>query len=196
MAMKTENNKWYNVEGGELIAPVTKELADKKTIVANTKDKWTVRGNVRLDNEGNPHLIFYKGEHMGLRHGGPKQVIYYRWNGNKWINAESTSLPIATGDLVITSPKKANLLLAGNKDDGAELVWWNTTDGGRNFQKGNVLYKLKKTGIATTSLIRNAHPDARVVISGKNKGDFKKMYLVGDRGPVKRLKSEANQLDD
>jgi hypothetical protein len=195
MAMNTENNKWHNVNGEGLIAPVTKELADKKTIVANTKEMWTVRGATRLDNKGNPHVIFYMGEHMGLKHGGPKQVIYYRWTGDKWLTSKKTSLPVATGDLIVLSSEKARLLLAGNQDNGGELGWWNTTDGGKSFEKGDVLYRLSKKGIATTALIRNAHPDARVVISGKNKGDYKHMYLVGDNGPVKRLKTEANQLE-
>lgn len=196
MVMNTDNNEWHNVKGEKLTVPVTKELADKKALVADTKDLWTVRGAVRLDNEGNPHAIFYRGEHLGLRHGGPKQVIYYRWTGKKWFSAKTTDLPVATGDIAVSSPDKASLLLAAKKDGVAELAWWNTIDGGQSFKKGEVLYKRKKTGITTTALIRNAHPDARVIISGNNKGDYKKMYLIGDKGAIKRLKAEADQLDE
>jgi len=194
MVLDTDKNEWRNVEGEKLTVPVTKELADEKTIVANTDTLWTVRGAVRLDKKGNPHIIFYQGEHMGHRHGGPKQVIYYRWTGKEWYSAESTDLPVATGDIEVSSPKKASLLLAAKKDDYSELAWWNTGDGGQSFKKGEILYKYNKPGITTSAIIRNAHPDARVIVAGKYKGEFKKIYLIGDKGPVKRLKSEADVL--
>jgi len=195
MVMDTKDKVWRNVKGQQLTIPVTKEEADEKTLVVDTEELWTVRGAVRLDEKGHPHIIFYMGEHMGLRHGGPKQVIYYRWTGEEWFTASSADLPVATGDILVSSPDMAGLLLAGKKDGKAELAWWNTADGGQSFQKGEILYELSKSGIATTALIKNAHPDARVVIAGKHKGDFKKMYLIGDKGPVKRLKIEADQLD-
>ncbi|HDY69086.1 MAG TPA: hypothetical protein ENH85_15010, partial [Candidatus Scalindua sp.] len=196
MVFDTDMNEWHNIKGEKLTVPVTKEEADVKTLVANTEDKWTVRGAVRLDDDGNPHIIFYQGELLGLNDVGPKQVIYYRWTGKKWMTAESTDLPIATGDIMVSSPDNARLLLAGKKDDNVELAWWNTKDGGQSFKKGEVLYNRKKSGIRTSAIIRNAHPDARVIISGNHKGDYKKMYLVGDNGPVKRLKVEADQLDE
>jgi len=196
MEMDTDNKEWSNVKGEKLTTPVTKELADKKTLVANTKDLWTVRGTVRADDEGNPHIIFYMGEHLGLRHGGPKQVNYYRWTGEKWFTAESTDLPVATGDILVSSPDEARLLLAGKKDGNSELTWWNTIDGGKNFKKGEVLYNGEKNGMTTSAILRNAHPNARVIVSEKHKGDFKKMYLIGDNGPIKRLKVEADQLEE
>jgi len=196
MLMDTDKNEWRNVEGELLKTPIAKELADEKTLVVNTDTLWTVRGAVRLDEKGFPHIIFYQGEHLGHRHGGPKQVIYYRWTGKEWCAEKTTNLPVATGDIVVSSPKKASLLLAGKKDGSSELVWWNTNDGGQSFKKGEVLYKGKKTGITTSTIIRNAHPDARVIISGNHKGDFKKVYLVGDNGPVKRLKVEADLVED
>ena len=196
MVLDTDKNEWRNVEGEKLIAPLTKELADEKTLVVNTDTLWTVRGAVRLDKKAYPHIIFYQGEHLGLIHGGSKQVIYYRWTGKKWMTAESTDLPVATGDIMVSSPDKASLLLAGKINGNAELAWWNTKDGGQSFKKGEVLYKGKKSGITTSAIIRNAHPNARVIISGNHKGDYKKMYLVGDNGSVKRLKVEADQLEE
>ena len=194
MVMDTKDHLWRNVKGEKLTAPVNKEEADEKTLVSNTGDLWTVRGAVRLDDEGYPHIIYYMGEHLGLRHGGLKQVIYSRWTGEEWFTADSTDLPVATGDIMVSSPNKAGLLLAAKKEGFAELAWWNTTDGGQSFKKGEVLYHRSKTGITTTSLVRNAHPDARVIISGNHKGDYKKMYLIGDKGPVQRSKSEADQI--
>ncbi len=196
MVLNTDNSEWRNVKGEKLTTPVTKEEADVKTLVTNTEDMWTVRGAVRLDNEGNPHIIFYMGEHLGLKHGGPKQVIYYRWTGKKWMTAESTDLPVATGDIMVSSPKKASLLLACKINGNAELAWWNTKDGGKSFKKGEVLYNRKKSGISTSAIIRNAHPDARVIIYGNHKGDYKKMYLIGDKGAIKRLKAEADQFEE
>ncbi len=48
-------------------------------------------------------------------------------------------------------------------------------------------------------MIRNAHPDARVIAAGNNRADendFREMYLLGDHGPIKRMNAEADQLDD
>jgi hypothetical protein len=196
MVLDTDKKELRNINGDILSMPVTKELADKKTIVVDTDTLWTVRGAVRLDKKGYPHIIFYQGEHLGGKHAVNKKVIYYRWTGKKWFTAESTDLPVATGDIMVSSPDNARLLLAGKKDDSAELAWWNTSDGGQTFVKGEVLHQHSKKGISTTSLIRNAHPDARVVVSGNYKGDYKKVYLVGDKGPIKRLKAEADQLEE
>ena len=196
MVMDTENKEWRNVNGEKLTVPVTKEQADEKTLVANTGDLWTQRGSVRLDRKGYPHLIFYQGEHLGLKHGGPKQVVYYRWTGKNWFTPNNTNLPIAKGDIEVSSPQKARLLLAGKKDGKARLAWWNTTDGGQSFVKGKVLYERKNSSITTSAIIKNAHPDARVIISGNHIGDYKKMYLVGNNGPIKRAKTEAACLNE
>ena len=85
------------------------------------------------------------------------------------------------------------------ENDIDEVAWWNTSDGGQNFEKGEVLLKRNKANFTDviSSMIRNAHPDARVIVAGeKRKGEFRNMYLLGDNGPVTRLKAEANQLDN
>ena len=132
---------------------------------------------------------------MGLHHGGPKQTYHYRWTGEEWVTGGSTEVPIsAVGEMVVSSPQDVSLLLGGD-----EVAWWHSTDGGQSFAKGDVLIKHKRTRFALTSLIRNAHPDARIIAAGNNradKNDFREMYLLGDNGPVKRLKAEADQLDD
>ncbi|MBB4081025.1 hypothetical protein GGR28_003666 [Lewinella aquimaris] len=186
MVFDTEEGRWHSVTGKEVAAPVTKDMADRDLLVEDSGDLWTVRGAVRLDADGNPHLIFYRGEQMGLKHGGPKEVVYYRWTGTAWIEDQSDGLPVATGDLVVSDPLRAELLLAGNTAEGAELAWWRTRDGGKSFAKEKVLYALGERGVVTTAIIRNAHPDARVVIGGKGQGEFRRMYLVGDGGAVRR----------
>ena len=87
-----------------------------------------------------------------------------------------------------------SLLLGGD-----EVAWWHSTDGGQSFAKGEVLIKRERTRFSLTSMIRNPHPNARVIAAGNNradKNDFREMYLLGDNGPVKRLKSEADQIGD
>ncbi len=195
MVMDTDDHVWRNVKGERLTVPVTKDYADEMTLVVDTGDLWTVRGVTALDPAGKPHATFEVGEGMGLHHGGPKQTNHYRWTGQEWYSAGSTALPIkAVGDMLVSSPTKVSLLLGGD-----EVAWWHSTDGGQNFSKGEILIKLKRTRFSLTSMIRNAHPDARVIAAGNNRAEkslFRKMYLLGDHGPVKRLKADSHQIDD
>jgi len=148
-----------------------------------------------LDPAGKPHATFEVGEGMGLHHGGPKQTHHYRWTGQEWITGGSTELPAsAVGDMLVSTPQDVSLLLGGD-----EVAWWHSTDGGQSFVKGETLIKHKRTWFSISSMIRNAHPDARVIAAGNNrtdKNDFREMYLLGDNGPVKRPKSEADQADN
>ncbi len=199
MVMDTDDHVWRNVKGEKLTVPVTKEHADNMTLVVNTGDLWTVLGTASLDQSGNPHVTFNIGEHMGLRHGGPKQVNHYRWTGQNWIGGVSTALPIAVGDMLISSPTEVSLLLAHKDAGSGEVAWWHSMDGGLSFTKGEVLISRDNTSFMITSMIRNAHPDARVITAGNDKsnaGNYRKLYLLGDNGPVKRLKTEADNLVD
>ena len=195
MVMDTDDHVWRNVKGEKLTVPVTKDYADEMTLVVDTGDLWTVRGVPALDPAGKPHATFEVGEGMGLNHGGPKQTQHYRWTGQEWVTGGSTELPAsAVGDMLVSSPVDVSLLL-----DGDEVAWWHSTDGGQSFKKGETLIKHKRTRFTLSSMIRNAHPDARVIAAGNNraeKNDFREMYLLGDHGPVKRLKAEASQIDD
>ena len=195
MMMDTKDGVWRNVKGEKLTVPVTKDYADEVTLVVGTGDLWTVRGTTDLDDAGNPHVTFEVGEGMGLHHGGPKQTTHYRWTGQQWVTGGATEVPIsAVGDILVSSPTEVNLLLGGD-----EVAWWHSTDGGQSFAKGEVLIKRERTRFSLTSMIRNPHPNARVIAAGNNradKNDFREMYLLGDNGPVKRLKSEADQIGD
>jgi hypothetical protein len=198
MVMDTKDHSWRNVKGDKLTVPVTKEHADAMTLVVDTGDLWTVRGTAALDSADHPHVTFTIGEHMGLKHGGPKQMNHFRWTGQKWTDGGCPDLPVAVGDMLASSPNEVSLLLSHRDDEGTgEVVWWNSIDGGERFNKGDVLISLKRTGFSITSMIRNAHPDARVVVAGKRgSSDYLKMYLLGDDGPIKRPKAEADQFDD
>jgi len=193
MVMGADEHSWRNVRGESLALPVTKDYADEMTLVADTGDLWTVRGTTDLDPTGKPHVTIEVGEGMGLHHGGPKQTRHYRWTGEEWSGGSTTDLPEkSVGDMQVFSATEVNLLLGGN-----EVAWWHSTNGGRTFSKGDTWVSRKRTRFALSSLIRNAHPDARIIAAGNNnaeKNDFREMYLLGDNGPVKRPKSEANQL--
>jgi len=195
MVMDTADHGWRNAKGESLTVPVTKDYADEMTLVADTGDLWTVRGVTALDPTGKPHATFEVGEGMGLHHGGPKQTSHYRWTGQEWVTGGSTEVPIsAVGDMLVSSPTEVSLLLGGD-----EVAWWHSKDGGKSFIKGETLIKREKTRFALSSMIRNAHPDARVIAAGNNRADknlFREMYLLGDDGPVKRLKAGANNLDE
>jgi len=56
-----------------------------------------------------------------------------------------------------------------------------------SFDKNEILYLKDKGSFAISSLIENAHPDARMIITPRTSTkDLKKMYLIGDNGAVKR----------
>jgi hypothetical protein len=193
MEMDTDGGSWRNVSGERLTVPVTKDYADEMTLVADTGDLWTVRGTTDLDPAGKPHVTVEVGEGMGLNHGGPKQINHYRWTGEEWSGGGSTDLPIsAVGDLQVSSPQEVSLLLGGD-----EVAWWHSTDSGQSFTKGETLISHERTRFALTSMIRNAHPDARIIAAGNNradKNDFRELYLLGDNGPIKRAKADADQV--
>ena len=130
---------------------------------------------------------------MGRKHGGPKYSSYFRWDGKQWLASNDGELPVSTGPIDVYSSLEASLVLASKSKKGAgEVARWFTRDGGETFSKDKVLLSLPKTNFAITSFIRNAHPDAQVMVAAKvSDSPKRKMYLLGENGPVRRLKSEA-----
>jgi hypothetical protein len=197
MVLDTKDHVWRNANGEELAVPVTKSYADEMTLVIDTGNQWSLRGATRLDPAGNPHVTFKVGAPRPLKKGSPKQVNYFRWTGEEWIGgAPDAAMPTdAESDILITSPMDVSLLL----DGGDEVAWWRSTDGGQSFAKGEALISRERTNFAISTFIRNAHPDARVVAAGNDKAAnslFRKLYLLGDQGPIKRAKAEADQIID
>ncbi len=194
MVMDTTDHVWRNAKGDELTVPVTKSYADEMTLVVDTGDQWSLRGATRLDPAGNPHVTFKIGAPRPLKKGSPKQVNYFRWTGEEWIGgtADATMPTDAESDMLISSPMDVSLLLDGSD----EVAWWHSADGGQSFATGDVLVSRKRTNFAISTIIRNAHPDARVIAAGNDKAAnslFRKLNLLGDHGPVKRVKAEAEQ---
>lgn len=196
MEMDTSTGAWRNVEGDALVLPIEREQAEDMALVADTGDLWTFLGSTSLDAEGNPHIMANVGADLGLKTGGPKRPTHFRWTDQEWIGDLSSGLPVARGDLLVASPNEVSLLLAYRDDQGdGEVSWWHSTDGGKSFQRGDVLLRRKRTGFAISSLIRDSHPDARALVAGIESGtDLRKMYLVGDRGPIQRSEREAKQI--
>ena len=63
---------------------------------------------------------------------------------------------------------------------------------GETFKKSKVYLEREHSGFVISSLIDNPHPDARIIVGEKEEGsDFRKMYLLGDNGPIKRNKEET-----
>ena len=209
MVFNTAANTWRNIHGEELPVPLTKELADAKTLVVDTGDKWTFNGSTKVDAAGHPHLSVYVGEDIGWQIGGPKHARYFRWTGSEWAGNFDSGLPIGRGDF-LSSGEQVRFLISGI-DPASELTlvrWWESADGGATFTAGEELLRfgneyvapkpdegerpaslsnLDSPGSAASSFIRNAHPDARIIIAEKpDSTDYRRMYLVGDKGPIKR----------
>ncbi|MBK1879366.1 BNR-4 repeat-containing protein [Pelagicoccus mobilis] len=195
MVFNTKTGAWRNVGGEELTIPITREYADEMTLVARTGEDWTFNGSTHLNPDGHPHISMNIGKDIGERTGGPKQTSHFRWNGTKWFGGNSVAGVESRGDFIVRSADEVSFLLA-YRDGGQGIVaWWNSTDGGATFTKGDEVLRREKAGWAITSIIRNSTPEARVIVAEKHRGsDWHRVYLLGDKGPVKRLKSEADKL--
>ncbi len=193
MQMDCKDGSWWNVLGEELTVPVTKEHADEKTIVRNTGEERTRIGTCRMDEEGNPHVT--------VREGSPAQMIYYRWTGDHWLGPiDVTGLAQSQdGDMMVESPNEIRILLNAKGSGVGEVAWWESIDGGQTWKKGDSLIRLPENGFRLTSIIRNGHPDARIMASGSGgagNSEFKKIFLLGDHGPVRRAEKETGNPGD
>lgn len=197
MTFNTSTNIWSNVEGNKLDIPVTRELADKKALVAETPGNWTFQGVVDVDEFGNPHIGMTVGKEIeGSRRSASKQMHHYRWDGGQWLHSSKANLPEGNGDLEVKSNREVQFYIeAENKDGYGEVVQWYSANAGVTFKKTKTLLRKPKSNFAISTLIENAHPDARLIVAERMPGtDYRKMYLLGDNGPVLRNKKEAQVL--
>ncbi|WP_371193773.1 BNR-4 repeat-containing protein [Glaciecola sp. SC05] len=193
MQMDTISGQWFNVKGEPVATPIDRNTSNQKTLVLDSGIEWSNHTTTQLDQNGHPHMIFAKGPHLGRKHGGPKYPNYYRWDGEQWRVGQDNQIPVAQGSLMVSSDKHSSALLAhkSNKGEG-QVSWWHTFDGGQSFEQGKILLTQANATFAITSLIRNAHPDAQVIVAAKVNGtDLRKMYLLGASGPVYRPASEV-----
>ncbi len=191
MRMDCTDESWENVSGEALVLPVTKEVADRRTRVCDTGKMRSKRGTCRVDAKGHPHLYFRQGK---------GRIRYYRWLGDRW-QEPVTVAPRARGhdgDLLVESPHVIRMVLTRSLDGRGEVGWWKTTDGGLTWKMDRRLISAPAAHFDIGALVRNAHPDARVVAaeSKRRQGHlYRRMYLLGDSGPVPRPKREASCLE-
>ena len=198
MVFDTKNNQWKNVENELLQIPLTKEMADEKTLVAITGTDWTFQAVTDVDPNGNPHVSIEVGADIGEKTSAAKQMRYFRWNGAEWVQSKNTGLPLGGGDIEVKSTKEVSMYLDSKTDNNTgEISRWDSVNMGETFTKGTVLLIRKNVGFAISSLINNPHPDARIIVAEKVKGtEYRKMYLLGDNGPIKRMATEAEIINN
>ncbi|CAH0528792.1 BNR-4 repeat-containing protein [Vibrio hippocampi] len=201
MVFDTKNDTWRNVKGETFDLPVTRELADEKTLALDTKDKWTFNGSVHLDQDGNPHIGTNIGVDLGVKKtGGPKQTSHVTWTGEEWVggnpvNPSAVNWGVDTrGDFFISSPQKVTFALGYKEKGDGVISYFSSEDGGETFAKGKELLRKPKSGWSISAMITNAHPDARLFVAEKARGEkrWRKMYLLGDNGPIQRSLTDAN----
>ncbi len=200
MVFNTKTGIWRNVEGEQLDMPLIREDAEQKTLAYSTGDLWTFNGTVKLDDKGYPHIATNFGKDLGHITGGPKLTHHIRWDGTKWsdataINGQDSGL--TRGDFNVTSSSDIQYILVDQDGSDGTVTAWNSKDGGQTFSKGKELLRRKNASFSITTLINDAHPDARVLVAEKStKTPHHKIYLVGDNGPIKRPLSEATLVKD
>ena len=193
MLFDTKTGEWKNVKNEPLEMPLTKEMADEKTLVATIKDDWTFQAITDVDPKGNPHVGILVGPDIGQRRSGPKRFQHFRWYGQTWLKSNMDNIPRGDADIEATSENDVSIYLENKtNDDVGEISRWDSFDGGASFNKIKVFLSRKNSGFVISALIDNPHPDARIIVAEKEEGsDFRKMYLIGDNGPIKRNKKET-----
>ena len=207
----TRDNNWTTVKDETLSLPITKDVADQKALAVDTGDMWTFNGITKVDAKGMPHINAYIGNDIGWQIGGPKHASYFAWDGESWLGSVESGLPIGRGDFLV-GDEDVRFLLSGvdPKTDKTKVQWWHSQNSGLSFMPGEILLEfgdfvgepskemegrpkslsnLDSPGSAASAFIRNAHPDARMIIAEKPKeSEWRRMYLVGDNGPINRPK--------
>jgi hypothetical protein len=193
MVFHTKTGAWRNVKSELLQMPLTKEMADKKTLVSKIANDWTFQGITDVDSNGDPQVCVLVGPDVGEKRSGPKRIQHFRWDGKMWLKSNNKDLPRGNGDIDVKSAKELSLYIESKtSDDVGEVNRWDSFNGGASFKKGAVLLRRKNASFVISSLIDNSHPDARIIVGEKVPGtDYKKMYLLGDNGPIKRAKRDT-----
>nr|WP_298894756.1 BNR-4 repeat-containing protein [uncultured Altererythrobacter sp.] len=192
MVFDTGDNEWRNIHGQTLPMPLTREVAEERALVARSGELWSFNGPVTLDNKGFPHIGITMGEDLGVsKTGGPKEMRHYRWTGSEWVGGKPGVLPISNGAIAAEEPEHVRFVLASQNQTGeGNVSWWESKDGGESFVKTRELLRRPNANFAISSFIRNAHPDAKLIVAERLRGtDRRNMYLLGENGPVVRATS-------
>ena len=197
MLFDTKTGVWKNVKNESLEMPLTKEMADEKTLVRKIPSDWTFQGITDIDPDGNPHVGILVGPDVGANRSGPKRLQHFRWDGQTWLKSENSNLPKGDGDIEVKSATEVSIYLESETSDNVgEISRWDSFNAGETFKKSTIFLQRENSGFVISSLIDNPHPDARIIVGEKEEGsDYRKMYLLGDNGPVKRPEKEARILN-
>ena len=194
MQMDVRDGSWTSVQGDRFTLPVTKEAADRLTLIDATGSRKINLGTCQMDAAGHPHVVFPDGGGGGVR--------YYRWDGKAWqkpVAVGAGSGRMDDGDFIVDSPLAVRMILGRSFEGRNEIGWWNTTDGGRTWAQGATLIASREMSFNTSSLVRNAHPDAVMLLASHNPSFphlYRQMFVVGAHGPLVRLAAEASHLGD
>lgn len=97
--------------------------------------------------------------------------------------------------MIVESASVVRMLLSGK----GEVCWWKTEDGGLMWNKGACLIASSDAGYVPAALVRNGGPAGRMVVSEHNTAQhhlYRKMFLLGDNGPVGRPEEEARRVGE
>jgi hypothetical protein len=192
MQMDARTGAWSNVQGDRLTLPVTKETADKLTLVEATGTVKSTHGTCHVDGAGRPHLAFPVG----------RELHYYRWDGQAWqkpVVIGAGQGRVDDGDFIIDSPLHVRMILGQTRDGTNDISWWETTDGGLTWAKGAPLIASKNLSFTLSAIARNAHPDALMLLASRDAAEphlYRRMFLVGAHGPLGRPAAETGHLGD
>ena len=198
MVFDTKTGSWKNVQNESLTMPLTKEMADEKALIKKIPNDWTFQAITDIEPNGNPHVCVLVGPDVGERRSGPKRIRHFRWDGQEWLQSKTANLPEGDGDLQVKSAEEISLYLESKTiDEVGEISKWDSFDGGASFKKAQTFLQRPDAGFVISALIDNPHPDARIIVAEKESEKvFRKMYLLGDSGPIQRIKKEAQVLKD
>lgn len=200
MVFNTQTGVWSNVEGDPLNMPLIREEAEQLTLALDTGDLWTFNGSVNLDSKGHPHIAMNYGKDLGEKTGGPKMTHHIRWDGESWsdgIKVNKQTSGNSRGDFIISSPQNIEYYLSEHDGNDGVVSIWSSKDDGQSFTKSKELLRRPSATFATTAMIKNAHPDARVLVGERSKSTpDRKIYLLGDNGPIQRPLSDATLEKD
>lgn len=192
MQLDARSGVWSNVQGERLSLPVTKESADKSTLIEATGTVRSTHGTCHVDSAGRPHVVFPVG----------KEVRYYRWDGRAWqkpVTVGAGEGRVNDGDFIIDSPTSVRMLLERTTAQGNEIGWWKTSDGGLTWAPGATLMVSKERSFNMSAILRNAHADALMLLAARNPADehlYRQMLVIGEHGPLHRPVAETSHLGD
>lgn len=137
MTFNTKTGLWKNISGETLPTPLTREVADAKTRVAETLCEWTFQGVVTSDTQGYPYIGITLGDEIkDAPRSAPKHMQYLRWNGKQWLHEKQSGLPVSNGDIEVDAENTVQFFLAEKINKGfGEIAKCEKTSDQESFKK-------------------------------------------------------------